>query len=433
MKDLKQIKILFVGRKMHFNSLINKVSELPINFRQTENLSEAQQIIAEQKIALLIVDSAVDDLPKFTNDSARFQIPLLFYLAETDADFQPQLCDNLYYLSAAANSCDLINTINLALEISQLQKSQDFRANDFCQLKSEALDSATEGIVIVDSTDKIIYLNNATADIYGYGARTELEGKLWRIFYDEQELRLFDQSIMPEFFKAGFWQGECRGLRQDGTSFPLELTLSRMKNKYIMAIFHDITIRQQALQTLQASEQKYRNLMQRMQLGLAVHQLILNEHMNPIDYRFLEINPAFEKMTGLKQAEAIGKTVKELLPDITDDWITRYAEVVITGRSNEFTDYSEPLNKYYSVVVFKSGPMQFATIIADITQPTLAAAELREIKADLEVKVSKQTAQLQEKITDLERFREATIEREFRIKELNDKLALLQAKLSSGR
>lgn len=115
-----------------------------------------------------------------------------------------------------------------------------------------------------------------------------------------------------------------------------------------------------------------------MQEGFALHEVILNEKGEPIDYRFLEVNPAFEKITGLKAEEIKNKRVKEVLPGTEDYWIKSYGEVVLNNKSMTFSNYSRELDKYFSVSVYSPAPNQFATIFTDITIEKKAQEKINE-------------------------------------------------------
>ena len=104
-----------------------------------------------------------------------------------------------------------------------------------------------------------------------------------------------------------------------------------------------------------------------MQEGFALHEIIFNEEGEPVDYRFLEVNPAFEKITGLKAKEIRNKTVKEVLPGTEDYWIKTYAEVALNNKSMTFTNYAQELDKHFSVNVYSPAPNQFVAIFTDIT------------------------------------------------------------------
>ncbi len=113
--------------------------------------------------------------------------------------------------------------------------------------------------------------------------------------------------------------------------------------------------------------------------AFAHHQIMLDDKGVPVNYRFLEVNPAFEKMTGLKSREIIGKTVLETIPAINDggfDWISIYGKVALTGEEKVFEQYSQPLQKWYQVHVYSHEKGFFTTIFTDITQNKMQTEEL---------------------------------------------------------
>jgi PAS domain S-box-containing protein len=103
--------------------------------------------------------------------------------------------------------------------------------------------------------------------------------------------------------------------------------------------------------------------------GVAVHRIILDKSGKPIDYVFLETNNAFEKYTGLKVNDIIGKRVTEILPGIEEtSLIETYGNVVLTGTPINFETFSPQLNKHYSVHAHKVDKNCFTTIFQDITK-----------------------------------------------------------------
>jgi len=115
------------------------------------------------------------------------------------------------------------------------------------------------------------------------------------------------------------------------------------------------------------SEEKFRNLVNQMQLGMAVHEIILDDNGTPIDYRFLDCNPAFEKLTGFKRENILGKTVLEVLPATEKIWIEKYGQVALSGQATSFESYASELDKHYNVTAYQPQAMQFAVITEDVT------------------------------------------------------------------
>ncbi len=123
----------------------------------------------------------------------------------------------------------------------------------------------------------------------------------------------------------------------------------------------------EAQQSLAISEDKYRTLFIALAEGLALHEIICDEAGKPCDYRFLEVNPAYERLTGLTKEEIVGKTALEVLPETDRQWIGTYGTVALQGKSARFDNYSKELGKYFQVIVFSPAPGRFATLLVDTT------------------------------------------------------------------
>lgn len=115
----------------------------------------------------------------------------------------------------------------------------------------------------------------------------------------------------------------------------------------------------------------YKKTIEKSPVGYAYHRIICDENENPCDYEFLEINPAFEKHTGLKGADLIGKKISEIMPEIYNtkfDWIKFYGNIAINGGEEELQQYSEILDKWYMISVYSPEKYYFITIFTDITK-----------------------------------------------------------------
>ena len=138
--------------------------------------------------------------------------------------------------------------------------------------------------------------------------------------------------------------------------------------RILFTVWRDITGQKAAREALKRSEEKYRSLFESMAEAFALHEIICDEKDEPVDYRFIEVNPAFERLTGLDKNEVIGRTVKEVLPGAESHWIETYGEVALSGRPARFVNYSSDLRKYYEVFAYRPAPRQFAVIFVDVTE-----------------------------------------------------------------
>ena len=132
-----------------------------------------------------------------------------------------------------------------------------------------------------------------------------------------------------------------------------------------------------SLEKLEESEDRYRLLFENMTTGFALHEMIYDDDGKPTDYRFLEMNPAFELLIGTAAASLLGKTVKESMPGIEDYWIEQYGVVARTGMPIAFRNYSREQGKYYDVWAFSPRKDSFAVIVSDITERKEAEDKLR--------------------------------------------------------
>jgi PAS domain S-box-containing protein len=112
--------------------------------------------------------------------------------------------------------------------------------------------------------------------------------------------------------------------------------------------------------------------------GFALHEIICDDTGNPVNYRFLTVNPAFEHLTGLSGESLIGKTVLEAIPETEPYWIEKYGQVALTGKPIFFENYSQGIGRYFQVTAFRPAPNQFACIFTDVTERKKMEAQLQQ-------------------------------------------------------
>lgn len=122
---------------------------------------------------------------------------------------------------------------------------------------------------------------------------------------------------------------------------------------------------------LQESEKRYRSLFDNMQSGFAIHRIELDDNNKPVDYVFLDVNSEFEKQTGLKKDDVLGKKVTEVLPGIDNEparLIETYGKVALSGKGVSFENYIGSMKKWFSIIAYSPKVGQFATVFTDISE-----------------------------------------------------------------
>lgn len=173
-------------------------------------------------------------------------------------------------------------------------------------------------------------------------------------------------------------------LARDGTEYQIADSAAPVRDDAgvvfgVILVFHDVTEDYLQQEQLRQSEQRFRGLFQYSINAIALHEIICDENGVPVDYRFLTVNEAFEEMTGLRAQDIIGRTVLEVLPGTESVWIEKYGHVALAGASLEFEEYSQEIDRYYSVRAYSPRPNQFVTVFYDITKRKEMEKSLREL------------------------------------------------------
>jgi diguanylate cyclase (GGDEF)-like protein/PAS domain S-box-containing protein len=125
----------------------------------------------------------------------------------------------------------------------------------------------------------------------------------------------------------------------------------------------------------------YRSLYMAMTEGVALHEIITDAAGTPIDYRIVEVNPAYESITGIARTDALDALASVLYQTGEPPFLAIYAHVAASGEPASFEATFEPFERVFHVVVISPAPGQFATVFTDITGQEQAAERLRQSEA----------------------------------------------------
>jgi PAS domain S-box-containing protein len=145
----------------------------------------------------------------------------------------------------------------------------------------------------------------------------------------------------------------------------------------VMSLVEDITESKKAAIALKESEERYRVLFENMLEGFSIIEIIYDTAQEPIDFKYLDVNPAFETQTGIKANEIVGKRFYEKFPEADRKWVEKYGKVAITKKPNHFEKKLEPLNRWFEVSAYPSKNGHVAVVFSDITNRKLAEEALK--------------------------------------------------------
>ncbi|MDP3564643.1 MAG: PAS domain S-box protein, partial [Methanoregula sp.] len=192
---------------------------------------------------------------------------------------------------------------------------------------AELFELGSEAIFLIENeTGAILEANTAACEMYGYSREALFSMKNTDLSAEHEETHKVT---------VGTAQGTILiplryHRRNDGTVFPVEIIgrFFTWNNRQVhIAAIRDITSRIQAEAVLRESEERYRLLFDSIDEGFCVIEMIFDENEKPIDYLFLEINPSFEKQTGIIDAQ--GRRMREIAPNHEEHWFEIYGKIAL--------------------------------------------------------------------------------------------------------
>lgn len=221
--------------------------------------------------------------------------------------------------------------------------------------------------------------------IYAHGLQTFFYGIIWLItvviVFAAVILTLLERGVLSRIN----WLSNAIGSVKDHADASERIMV--LGRDEIASLASDVNGMLDALSSARSradvSEKRYALLFEQMLNGFALHELIMDKAGKPVDYRFVEVNPAFERITGIRRDDAVGKTVKQMLPELEPQWLKRYAKVVATQQPAHFEDRNEPLKKDFEVMAFPAGGNLFGVTFTDITERRKAEQERESAQQEL--------------------------------------------------
>ncbi|MGE5375271.1 MAG: PAS domain S-box protein, partial [Bacteroidota bacterium] len=270
--------------------------------------------------------------------------------------------------------------LQTAQDITERKQAEKAR-QDSEERFSKAFHKSPFGMNITRWKDgAILDANDAWLNLLGW-TREDVIGRNtseFRFYARPEERSIVRDRIMSEEIPGDM---ELHVLRKDGSELIVNVgtTLIELQGeRCILGALNDITERKKAEDALKESEQRYRGLFERMQEGLIAAEVITDEKGRPVDYRYLDVNPATERQFGISREKFIGHTYTEVLPDQDQQWIEFLGNVALTGEPASLERYGLAASKWFEAHAYSPRPGQFVNILTDITERKKAEQALRQ-------------------------------------------------------
>lgn len=240
------------------------------------------------------------------------------------------------------------------------------------------LDAVPTAIVLVDATNKLMYLNKCGMEFFEIG---------YSCFEMERyALRLKVLNPDGTFFPLGEWP-ISRSLEKGQIIHNVKMIIQNAHKKQFdvsvssaplcdsrgcikgaIGIFENCFKYGRQENVLKENEQLYRILFENTKDGFIQVEPVSGKDDSSHNFRILRVNAAWEQQTGLRADDFIGKSIKGVLPDAKYSWCTIFAKVLTTGRQKYFEYYDTGTGLWYGVRAFLYHAGQVGVLFRNITR-----------------------------------------------------------------
>ncbi|MDM8531024.1 ATP-binding protein [Anaerolineales bacterium HSG25] len=359
---------------------------------------------SEMAVPIIVEDTVVGVLDVQQNEVAA--------LDEGDANLLQSLANQV---AITLHNADLFEQAHQQATDLREEISQRRRAEKDLRTFKTLVENAPDGILVTDLEGRVTYANISYRRSMGHG--DEIIGLDLSRLVPEEQLSQLNSVRLEKVFKQEAWQGFMPHRRIDGVAVPMQASMFLIRDRHqqpraLAAINHNITELKKAEEAIMESEKKFYSLYVSMNEALALFELVYDDLERPIDYKFIDINPTYEAMTGLKWEDVINKKASEVYGSSALRYLGTYHWVASSAETTSFEAVHELTKKVVRVSVFSPARGQFATILQDITQRKLMEERMSNYNRILEEEVASRTEELTAALENLQSTQSQLVESE---------------------
>ena len=249
------------------------------------------------------------------------------------------------------------------------------------------LEEIDEAFIALDWQFRLVHANKAALRLSGEAADSLLGRTLWETFAQEDTplgracraaMELGTPTVLEYQTPDDTWLEARVYPTSAGVSVYLRDIGARKRRELE---------RSQYLRALRRSEERYRGLFDSLQEAFCLVEAVRDDEGRPADFRYLEVNPAFERLLGATRDDLVGHLAKGEGPSSDPEWRAVLGDVATTRRSAHHTYYSNELRRHLELVAFSPSPQQVGALVTDVTESREAEENLRRRTEELSHRV----------------------------------------------
>ncbi len=254
------------------------------------------------------------------------------------------------------------------------------------------LGSIGDAVIATDVSGQVTFLNPIGVELTGWKLEEALGMPIQSVFrIINERTRRPAENIVERVLREGCivsLANHTALIAPDGREIPIEDSAAPIRDSAgniigVVLVFHDVTEKRRTQEVLKQSEEHYRSLFDNMLNGYAYCRMLFEED-EPEDFIYLNVNRAFETLTGLENVS--GKKVSEVIPGVREsdpELLEIYGRVATTGVPERFETYVEALGMWFSISVYSPRKEHFVAVFDIITERKKADEALQQKEAAL--------------------------------------------------